>query len=148
MRFYQIFNIIATLLGGLSLAVLKFDEFHSEQEYSHLVDASAGLMTNSAITAVVAVMTATMLLFKFEGHVDPTWMDLAISWVPLILVDIAILEFLVGMVLWYATKHSTASTAIISLQLGILLVGTIAMALWMWKMMRQEFGLGAEERII
>ncbi|KAK8055000.1 hypothetical protein PG993_000227 [Apiospora rasikravindrae] len=147
-EFYQTFNLIFTLLSGLSLSVLTFDEFHNEQKHSDLVDASAGLMTSSAITAVVAVMTVTMLLFKFEGHVDPAWMDLAISWIPLILVDTAILEFLVGMVLWYTAKYSTTSTAIISLQLGILLVGTMLMAVWMWKTMRQEFGLGAEERII
>ncbi|KAK8109610.1 hypothetical protein PG999_007747 [Apiospora kogelbergensis] len=144
-RFYQIFNVIATLLGGLALAVLTFDEYHDEQKRSLLVDASAGLMTSSAITAVVAVMSATMLLFKFEGHERPTRMELAISWVPLVLVDVVIVEFLVGLVLWYAAQYSAASTAVMTLQLAGMLAGTIAMAIWMWNTMSQRSGLGAEE---
>lgn len=130
------------------MAGLTFDEFHNEQSYSSLMDASAGLMTSSTITAVVAVMTATMLRFKFEGHQNPTRMDLAISWIPLILVDTAIVEFLIGIVLWYAAKYPVASSALISLQLCVMLLGTIAMAIWMWKTMSQESGLGAEERIL
>jgi hypothetical protein len=145
-RFYQTFNIIATLLGSLSLAVLSFDEFHGSDGSSSLINASAGLLTSSAITAVVAVMLATMLLFKFEGCEKPRRKDLAIAWIPLILVDFVIVEFLIGVVLWYAAKYATWRAVLMGVQLAVLLAGAIVIAVWMWNSMSIKGGLGEEER--
>ncbi|KAI1759620.1 hypothetical protein GGR53DRAFT_513068 [Hypoxylon sp. FL1150] len=145
-RFYQTFNVIATLLGGLALAVMTFDEFHDAGGDQGLIAGSAGLLTSSAITAVVAVMTATMLLFKFEGHEKPTRLDLAVGWVPLVLVDLVIVEFLVGLALWYAAKYRPWCTALIVAQLVVMMAGTIVMAVWMWNSMSLKGGLGEEER--
>lgn len=144
-RFYQTFNIIATLLGGLSLAVLTFDDFNNDERNQTLINAAAGLLTSSAITAVVAVMTAVMLLFKFESHEKPTRLDLAIGWVPLVLVDVVIVEFLIGVVLWYAAKYPPWCTVLITVQLVLMLAGTVVMAVWMWKAMSRKGGLGGEE---
>ena len=145
-RFYQTFNIIATLLGSLSLAVLSFSEFQDSDGSNSLINASAGLLTSSAITAVVAVMIATMLLFKFEGYERPRRKDLAIAWIPLILVDFVIVEFLIGVVLWYAAKYATWRAVLMGVQLAVLLAGAIVIAVWMWNSMSIKGGLGEEER--
>lgn len=145
-RFYQTFNIIATLLGSLSLAVLSFSEFQDSDGSNSLINASAGLLTSSAITAVVAVMIATMLLFKFEGYERPRRKDLAIAWIPLILVDFVIVEFLVAVVFWYAAKYATWCAVLMGVQLTILLAGAIVIAVWMWNSMSIKGGLGEEER--
>jgi hypothetical protein len=90
-------------------------------------------VTSVAITAVVAVTTATMLLFKFEDYESPTRRDFTIAWIPLVLVDLVIVEFLMGMVIWYAARYSTLCVALIGLQLALMLAGTIGIAFWMWK---------------
>jgi hypothetical protein len=144
-RFYQTFNIIATLLGSLALAVLTFDDFHI-QHGQPLMEASAGLLTSSALTAVVAVMIATMLLFKFEGHEHPTRRELAIAWIPLVLVDLVIVEFLFGITLWYAARSAVWRASLMGGQLVVLLVLSIVLAVWMWNSMKEKGGLGEEER--
>ena len=103
-RFYQTFNIIATLLGGPALAILTFDEFHHSQQ-SAMTHAAAGLLTSAALSAVVAVMVATMLLFRFEGHEKPTRQDLLIAWVPLVLLDLVIVEVLFGLMFRYIDTY-------------------------------------------
>jgi hypothetical protein len=145
-RFYQTFNIIATLLGSLSLAVLSFGDFQDSDGTSSLINASAGLLTSSAITAVVAVMIATMLLFKFEGYEKPRRKDLAIAWIPLILLDVVIVEFLIAVVFWYAAKYATWCAVLMGVQLAVLLTGAIVIAIWMWNSMSIKGGIGEEER--
>ncbi|KAJ9614037.1 hypothetical protein H2200_002173 [Cladophialophora chaetospira] len=144
-RFYHTFNIVSTLLGGLALAVLTFDEFRSTDVHG-LLDASAGLLTSSTLTAVIAVTIATMLLFKFEGHERPTRKELLIAWIPLVLLDVVIVEFLLAVVFWYAAKYAPWRSVLMGAQLAVLLVGTVAIAVWMWRSMSVKGGLGAEER--
>jgi uncharacterized sodium:solute symporter family permease YidK len=144
-RFYQTFNIIATLLGSLALAVLTFDDFNATNG-NQLMEASAGLLTSAAVTAVVAVMIATMLLFKFEGHQHPTRKELGIAWIPLVLVDLVIVEFLFGIVLWYAARSAMWRSVLMGMQLVVLLTISIVLAIWMWNSMSEKGGLGEEER--
>jgi hypothetical protein len=59
------------------------------------------------MTTVISAMLTTMLLFRFEGHDTPTRKELGIAWSPLILLDLAIIEFLVGLMLWYADKSDS-----------------------------------------
>ncbi|KAF5020683.1 hypothetical protein F66182_7281 [Fusarium sp. NRRL 66182] len=54
-----------------------------------------------------------MLLFRFEGQQNPTRNDLAVAWIPPILLDMAIVEFLIGLVLWYANTYPSWSAALI-----------------------------------
>jgi hypothetical protein len=86
-----------------------------------------------------------MLLFRFEGHDAPTRKHLAIAWTPLILLDWAIVEFLVGLILWYAGKNDEWRTSLVAMNLVILLALTVWTAVWMWQEMSRKGGLGAEE---
>jgi hypothetical protein len=64
-RFYKTFVVLAALISGLAVGALTFNEFHDTG--SGLIRASEGFLCSSAITAVVAAVVATMLLFQFEG---------------------------------------------------------------------------------
>ncbi|MCJ1266983.1 hypothetical protein MMC22_006868 [Lobaria immixta] len=142
-RFFQTFNVVAALIAGLSLAVLSFAEFHPTT--SSLTRASEGFLCSSALTSVVAVMLATMLLFRFEGVQTASRKDLAIAWAPLVLLDWGIVEFLVGLVFWYAEKNNEWRSSIMGTQFAVLLLFTIWTSIWMWGVMSQKGGLGKEE---
>jgi len=142
-RFYKTLNVVSALVGGLSLAVLTFDEFHPTR--STLARASEGFLCSSALTAVISVMAATMLLFRFEGHATATRKDLILAWSPLVLLDVTIVEYLLGLVLWYSGKNNSWRTALMSAQMAVLLLYSICVALWMWHSMSDKGGLGREE---
>ena len=54
--------------------------------------------------AVILALLSTMHLFRFKGHETATRKDLAIAWFPLVLLDWAIVQFLLGLMLWYVDK--------------------------------------------
>jgi hypothetical protein len=90
-------------------------------------------------------MVSTMLLFKFEGRESATRKDLAIAWTPLVIMDLAIVEFLFALVLWYSGKNNRWRTALMSSQLAFLLGCCVWMSFWMWDTMSDKGGLGKEE---
>ena len=90
-------------------------------------------------------MASTMLLFNFEGRQSATRKDLAIAWSPLAIMDLGIVEHLLGLVLWYSGKNDGWSTALMSSQLAILLGYCVWMSVWMWITMSNKGGLGTEE---
>jgi ABC-type xylose transport system permease subunit len=142
-RFYKTLNVVSALLAGLSLAVLTFTEFHPTQ--SGLMHASEGLLCSSALTSVISVMISTMLLFKFEGRQSATRKDLAIAWTPLAIMDLAIVEFLCGLVLWYSGKNNGWRTALMSSQFAFWLGYCVWTSFWMWDTMSDKGGLGGED---
>jgi hypothetical protein len=142
-RFFITLNVVAALVAGLSLAILTFNEFHPTQ--SNLARAAEGLLCSSAITAVISVMTSTMLLFRFEGQEVATRRDLALAWSPLVMLDVSILEYLFGILLWYTGKNNSWRTALMTSQLAALLLFSIGVAVWMWQTMSDKGGLGKEE---
>jgi hypothetical protein len=123
--------------------VLTFDEFHPTD--SSLTRAAEGLLSSSALTSVISVMLATMLLFRFEGCASVTRKDLAIAWSPLVLLDFAIVEFLFGLVFWYSGKNSRWRVSLLSTQLAVLLGYCVWISVWMWFTMSDTGGLGIEE---
>lgn len=140
--FYDTFNVISTLLAGTSVAVLAFGEFSGD---SSLIKAAEGCLTSSSLTAIVSVVLAIMLRFRFEGHELPTRLDLAVAWIPLVMLDVSIVEFLLGLLLWYADKNNTWRTALMTSQFVVLLGGVTAIAVWMWNTMSIKGGLGKIE---
>lgn len=130
-RFYKTLNVVSALVAGLSLANLTFSEFHPTD--SALIRASEGLLCSSATTSVIAVMLLTMLLFKFEARDDATRKDMIIAWTPLVLLDIAIVEYLLGLLLWYASKTSLWRILLVASHLCVLLGYCVWVAVWMYK---------------
>lgn len=136
--FYNTFVVLAALVSGLAVAALTFNEFHPTK--SGLSHASEGFLCSSAITAVVSAVVATMLLFQFEDLERITRKDLIIAWSPLVLLDLGILEFLVGMVCWYSSKNLQWRSALMATQLVGLLGICFALSVWIvwtWLMLKQ-----------
>ncbi len=123
--------------------MLTFDEFYPTP--SPLARAAEGFLSSSALTAIISVILAIMLFFRFEGHEGPTRKDLVLAWTLLILLDLAIVEFLLGLVFWYAGKNTRWRTSIIATQLAILFSLSIWAAIWMWTTMSIKGGLKKEE---
>ena len=142
-RFYKTFNVVSALVSGLSLAVLTFDEFHPTT--SGQIQAAEGFLVSSALTSVISIMLATMLLFRFEGHETATRKELALVWVPLVALDWAIVAFIVGLLLWYGEKNDAWRTTILGLQTGVFLAFVSSAAVWMWSTMSRKGGLGRAE---
>lgn len=65
-----------------------------------------------------------MLLFRFEGHETATRKDLAIAWSPFVLLDWPIVEFLLGLMLWYADKSDRWRYSLVAAGLSALLAIT------------------------
>jgi hypothetical protein len=148
-RFYKTFVVLSALISGLAVAALTFDEFHGTS--SGLIHASEGFLCSSAITAVVAAVVATMLLFQFEGLESVRRKELAIAWSPLILLDFSIIEFLVGMVCWYSSKNLQWRGALMATQLAGLMGLCLALSLWMlgmWFMLKETEGQTKPEKSV
>jgi hypothetical protein len=145
-RYNNQFTILAALVAGLSLAVLSFGEFHPST--GSFARGAEGLLCSSSITAVVSVTLAIMLLFRFESYETATRKDLAIAWLPLVLLDLSILEFLIGLVLWYSSKNEWERSIAMAVQTVVLLGVTIGVAIGMWQSMSRLGGLGADENLI
>lgn len=124
------------------MAVLAFGEF---QESNALIKAAEGCLTSTTLTSLISVVIAIMLQFKFEGHDMPTRLDLAVAWIPLVMLDIAIVEFLLGLLLWYAAKNNVWRIALMTSQFALLVIGTSVIAVWMWNTMSIKGGLGKIE---
>ncbi|KAK1994412.1 hypothetical protein LX36DRAFT_660599 [Colletotrichum falcatum] len=143
LRFYSTFVILAALVSGLAVAALTFPEFHGG---SGATQVGEGLLCSSAITAVVSAVMATMLLFTFEGAEQASRLDLAVAWSPLFLLDVSILEFLVGMACWYYGKNVPWRGVLITVELTWLLACCLVLSIWIWVILSRKGGLGFEER--
>lgn len=137
--------MISALTAGASVGVLSFSEFHPST--SSLARLAEGFLVSSAATAVIAIMLATMFLFRFE---DQTYasnrLELALAWIPLLLLDWSIVAFLCGLVAWYAGKNSLWRVLLLSTNISVLMLVAAGVAFWMWRILRPPGGLGAEER--
>lgn len=146
-RFNQTFIILAALVSGLDVAALSYPEFRSPSaEDAGLNQVAEGFLCSSAITAVISALTAGMLLFQFEGLEKPDRLDLAVAWIPLILMDVAVVEFLVGITCWYSANNVRWRAALMATQLASLIGIAIALSFFMWSQMTEKGGLGKEER--
>lgn len=122
---------------------MTFDEFHPST--NTLDKAAEGFFTSSTCSAVVAVMLAVMLSFRFEGHVSATRLDFIIAWTPLVLLDWSIVGVLLGMSTWYWQKNDGWRGGLMVGSVVTLLCFSIWVAVMMWQKMSNKGGLGEEE---
>jgi len=141
-------NVISALVAGVSIGTLTFPEFHpSDSPTSSLINISEAFLVSSTSASTISIMLATMLMFRFEGHNSASRADLALMWVPLVLLDWGIVGFLVGMLTWYTAK-SGGVIGRVKGQLafvGVLMSLAIVVSVRMYGFMRGTGGLGREE---
>lgn len=145
LRFYKSFIILSALIGGLSLSILQFNEFHPT--ISSPMRAAEGFLVSSASSSVIAGMLATMLPFRFQGQEAATRKDYLLAWSPLVLLDWSIVAFLVGLLLWYGEKSNGWRIALVGSQTALMLVFVCGVAVWMWSSIRRRKELGKEEML-
>lgn len=129
-RFYDNFLLLSALTGGLSVGALQFSEFHP---CTTSVDKAAeGLLMSSACSAVIAVMLAVMLNFRFEDSASPTRLDYGVAWTPLVLLDWSIFAVLFGLLCWYWGRSEGWRAAVMIGTVGLVLCYGVWVAWWMW----------------
>ncbi|KAL9008017.1 MAG: hypothetical protein Q9173_006817 [Seirophora scorigena] len=142
-RFYDNFLLLSALTGGLSVGALQFSEFHPAATSVDKV--AEGLLTSSACSAVLAVMLAVMLNFRFEGQRSATRLDYGVAWTPLVLLDWSILAVLMGLLCWYWGRSRGWRAAVMVSTVGIVLCFCVWVAWWMWYHLRPGVGGDREE---
>ena len=120
LRFYKPFNIISALISGLSIAMLTFNEFHPA--ISKQLNVAECLLVISVFTGVILIMVTNILLFGLEGYTSVTWNDMALAWLPLVILDFLILAFLGGLLLWSTDKSNYWTIPVLGLIASILLL--------------------------
>lgn len=143
LRFLPSLNILSALTAGASTSLIQMPEFHPSS--TPLAHAAEGFLVISASLGVISIMLAVMLLFRFEGHDTATRLEYMIVWSPLVLMDHAIVAFLVGLMVWYADQNKGWRSMFMGGTVGVLLVYTASIAVGMYKSMHREGGLGQEE---
>ena len=123
--------------------MLTFDEFHPTIHAR--ARTAEGFLCSSANTSVITVTLATMLMFRFEGQKAAKRKEMMLAWMPLVLLDWAILEFLIGLVLWYTSNNSHGRSILIGMQVVVLLGFVIGVAISMYISMSVPGGLGNAE---
>ncbi|KAI4137827.1 MAG: hypothetical protein LQ341_004970 [Variospora aurantia] len=133
-RFYDNFLLLSALTGGLSVGALQFSEFHPAA--TPIDKIAEGFLTSSACSAVLAVMLAVMLNFRFEGHSSATRLDYGVAWTPLVLLDWSIVAVLMGLLCWYGGRSRGWRLAVMVSTVGVVLCFAVWLAWWMWFHMR------------
>ncbi|KAI8648781.1 hypothetical protein NCS55_01486700 [Fusarium keratoplasticum] len=127
LQYYDDFNTFAATLGVMSLTAMVFGVLQAED---------MGVRSQ-----IASVASATMLQFTFEGRKQPSRMGKILAWTPLAMLDLVIIEFSAGVILWYTDKYPTWIATSVGVELSVLLGGLITMAIWAWITMSEPGGL-------
>ncbi|KAJ4176719.1 hypothetical protein NW767_015351 [Fusarium falciforme] len=90
------------------------------------------LLISATITSVTAITSATMLQFAFEGCKQPSCMGRILAWAPLVMLDLVIIKFSAGIILWYTDKCSTWIAPSVGAEFSVLFGALSIMAIWVW----------------
>jgi hypothetical protein len=140
-RFYNSFLLFAAWLAILSLAVTIFG-LSQPDSLSGLEFTAAALLTSTAIIAVAAVAITTMLQFtlrSIKGQYER--LDLIMSWVPLFLLDVVILEAMAGLLLWYTNNFPSELVAFFAFEVLVLLIAIIIVSIWTRRKIKSLVGM-------
>ncbi|KAL5600832.1 hypothetical protein FOVSG1_006862 [Fusarium oxysporum f. sp. vasinfectum] len=140
-RFYNGFLLFAAWLAILSLAVTIFG-LSQPDSLSGLGFTAAALLTSTAITAVAAVAITTMLQFNFrsiKGQYER--LDLIMSWVPLFLLDVVMLQAMAGLLLWHTNNFPNEVVVFFAFEVLVLLIAMIIASIWARRKIKTLVGM-------
>lgn len=127
-KFYHTFILLAAFVSGISIGAMSILSACPSETLSQT---SQALLCSSVITALLSAVTATLLLFFYEGLEKATRTDLAVAWSPLALLDVSIVEFLTGVVCYYCGSKG-AWRSLMAAQLVGQLGLCIVLSIWVW----------------
>ncbi|KAF4943802.1 hypothetical protein FSARC_14826 [Fusarium sarcochroum] len=105
--------------------------------------AVVAILMSAIMTAIVAITIATMLRFTLYRS-KPCFqrLDLIVSSTPLFLVDLVVLEILVGLLVWYTSSFTARFATYLGIELLVLMTLTVLVAIWVWREIRILIRLG------
>ncbi|KAH6871726.1 hypothetical protein B0T10DRAFT_466533 [Thelonectria olida] len=137
LRFYRAFDIIAAFPAIIALVIMVFGGLRDHQK-ADMAHALVLLLASAVVTSIIAITLSKILLFKFERNQHLAERRSTSIWLPTILVDISIVEVLVGFVFWIANSYAIWVAILIGVEALVLLIGIIALA---WKIWKEELAL-------
>lgn len=140
LQYYDDFNAFAATLGIMSLTAMVFGVLQVE-DMGVRSQTACRLLISATITSIAAIAFATMLQFTHEGCKQPSRTGKVLAWAPLVLLDIVIVEFSTGIILWYTDKYPTWIATSVGVELSVLLGGLLTVAIWAWITMSEPGGL-------
>ncbi|KAK2035816.1 hypothetical protein LZ31DRAFT_537143 [Colletotrichum somersetense] len=132
---YANLNILSATLGSGALLLLIHDSRGAGHSSGPL---AACLLAGSVMTASFTITVTTMLSFQLQDAQEATSKEHAIAWVPIALVDVALIEFIIGLILWFIPRHSLWFLSFVGMHLAILLPITIGIAFHIWTTMKSS----------
>ncbi|KAF4332517.1 hypothetical protein FBEOM_13685 [Fusarium beomiforme] len=140
-RFYNGFLLFVAWLAILSLGVTIFG-LSQPDSLSGLEFTAAALLTSTAITAIAAVAITTMLQFNFrsiKGQYER--LDLIMSWVPLFLLEVVVLQAMAGLLLWHTDNFPSQVVAFFAFEVVVLLIAIIILSIWARRKIKTLVGM-------
>jgi hypothetical protein len=129
-RSYKIFMLISALTGGLSLSMLSSDEMRSPP--TQLARTAQLLFYSSLITAIVSIVSTSMLSLWFDTRAAAGTIDKCFAISPLLILDTAIIESWAGLVTLYASMSDGWRSALLYGQSSLFSLYLIWATVWMW----------------
>lgn len=140
-RFYNGLLLFVAWLAILSLGMTIFG-LSQPDSLSGLEFTAAALLTSTAITAVAAVAITTMLQINFrsiKGQYER--LDLIMSWVPLFLLDVVILQAMAGLLLWHTNNFPNEVVVFFAFEVLVLLIAMIIASIWARRKIKSLVGM-------
>ncbi|KAH7187832.1 hypothetical protein BKA60DRAFT_473157 [Fusarium oxysporum] len=140
-RFYNGLLLFVAWLAILSLGMTIFG-LSQPDSLSGLEFTAAALLTSTAITAVAAVAITTMLQINFrsiKGQYER--LDLIVSWVPLFLLDVVILQAMAGLLLWHTNNFPSEVVVFFAFEVLVLLIAMIIVSIWARRKIKSLVGM-------
>ncbi|RKK75614.1 hypothetical protein BFJ71_g17095 [Fusarium oxysporum] len=130
---YNYISLFTANLGTISLASTAL-----------AVAGTDGLTEGSA--AVVAILmtaiVATMIAIMHRSNPCIQRLDLIATSTPLFLVDLVVLEILVGLLVWYTSSFTARFAPYLGIELLVLMTLMVLRAIWVWRKIRILIRLG------
>ncbi|KAH8691918.1 hypothetical protein BGW36DRAFT_362945 [Talaromyces proteolyticus] len=121
---------LAVFSSAMAVGAMIFNEAQATRSSFRFV--ADGLLGSSTQTGIIAAATTIMMKFQCESHAPVTGMDHGGIWVPIGLLDISVIEFVVGFVLCNWDDNDHWGSQLTGFHLFILLFVIIFLTLQVW----------------
>ncbi|KAL5585810.1 hypothetical protein FOVSG1_013502 [Fusarium oxysporum f. sp. vasinfectum] len=134
---YDYISLFTANLGTISLASTALAVAGTDG----LTEGSAAvvaILMSATMTTIVAIMIAIM------HRSNPCFqrLDLIATSTPLFLVDLVVLEILVGLLVWYTSSFTARFATYLGIEFLVLMTLMVLIAIWVWRKIRILIRLG------